>query len=151
MSNVDDDHVLRETINGRSARSLSKELRCSVAEVHAALGRTLPKIDNDLRARHIAIDLQRLDELISVFLKRAIEQKDVPPGMLVVKALERKAALLGLDQPTKFDVVQVTTRHEPRSFDRIREAVYKVAGRPPPPLNRDSDDDDNNKSPEDLH
>jgi hypothetical protein len=29
--------------------------------------------------------------LIAVFLKRAIEQKDVPAGTLVVKALEPKA------------------------------------------------------------
>ena len=62
-----------------------------------------------------------LDELIAVFLKRSIEQKDVPAGMLVVKALERKSLLLGLDQPTKFDVVQVTAKEataELRSHSR---------------------------------
>jgi hypothetical protein len=46
-------------VNGRSARSLEKELCCSVAEIHNALDRTLPTIDNELRARHIALDLQR--------------------------------------------------------------------------------------------
>jgi hypothetical protein len=46
-------------VNSRSARSLEKELCCSVAEIYNALDRTLPTIDNELRARHIALDLQR--------------------------------------------------------------------------------------------
>jgi hypothetical protein len=59
-----DDFILQERLPGRSERSLSKELRCSIAEIHSSLDRTLPKIDNELRARHIALDLMRLDELI---------------------------------------------------------------------------------------
>lgn len=121
-----DDFVLQERLSGRSERSLSKELRCSIAEIQSSLDRALPKINNELRMRYVALDLMRLDELISVFAKRAIEQKDVPSAMLVIKALERRAALVGLDQPTRVDVVQLQTKEAPSGFDRILEAVMRV-------------------------
>ena len=56
-----DDFILQERLAGRSARSIGKELRCTVGEVDASLDRTLPKIDNDARRRYVALDLNRLD------------------------------------------------------------------------------------------
>src|SRR5262249_50378721 len=94
-----DDFILQERLAGRSARSIGKQLSLSVGEVNAALDRTLPHIDNAARLRHISLDLSRLDELLKVFLSRAIEKMDASAGLLVVKILERKSALLGLDQP----------------------------------------------------
>src|SRR5262245_30075939 len=122
-----DDFILQATLDGHSARSLSKQLRCTVGEIHAVLDRVLPMIDNEERMRHIALDLQRLDQLLAVFLERAIKDKDQPSGMLCVKILERKAALLGLDQPTKLDVISITPKQTPDSVDRIREAIERVA------------------------
>src|SRR5262249_53962942 len=92
-----DDFILQETLNGTSARAIAKQLRCTVGEVHSVLGRVLPQIDNEARMRHIALDLERLEQLLVVFLNRAIDDKDQPSGMLCVKILERKAALLGFD------------------------------------------------------
>ena len=94
-----DDFILQERLAGRSARSISKQLRCTVGEVDASLDRTLPKIDNDARRRYVALDLSRLDELLKVFFARAIENVDAQAGLLVVKILERRALLLGLDSP----------------------------------------------------
>jgi len=102
-----DDFILLERLSGRSARSISKELRCTVGEVDAALDRVLPKLDNAARLRHISLDLQRLDALLKTFLARATEAADAQAGLLCVKILERKAALLGLDTPQKLDIVQV--------------------------------------------
>jgi hypothetical protein len=45
--------------------------------------------------------------LLETFYKRAIEKADIQAGLLVVKIFERKAALLGLDAPTKVDIVQL--------------------------------------------
>jgi len=114
-----DDFILQERLAGRSARSISKELRCTVGEVDASLDRTLPKIDNAMRLRHVSLDLQRLDELLKVFFARAIEKADTQAGLVCVKILERKATLLGLDQPLKLDVISVQAEQEPSSFDRI--------------------------------
>ena len=122
-----DDFILQERLAGRSARSISKELRCTIGEVNASLDRTLPKIDNAARRRYVALDLNRLDGLLETFYKRAIEKADTQAGLLVVKILERRALLLGLDSPQKLDVIQLQTQEAPSSFDKIREAIMRVA------------------------
>jgi len=127
-----DDFILQERLSGRSARSISKELRCTVGEVDESLDRTLPKITNEAKRRIIALDLDRLDELLKVFFNRAVEKVDAQAGLLVVKILERKAALLGLDSPQKLDVVQVQAQKEPSQHDRIKEAILRVANSAPP-------------------
>ena len=102
-----DDFILQERLSGKSARAISKQLRCTVGEVNAALDRTLPILDNAARLRHISLDLSRLDELLKVFFALAIEKEDAEAGLLCVKIMERKSALLGLDQPVKLDVISV--------------------------------------------
>src|SRR5215469_5446985 len=127
-----DDFILQERLSGRSARSISKELRCTTAEIDEALDRTLPKITNEAKRRIIALDLDRLDELVKVFFARAIEKVDAQAGLLVVKILERKAALLGLDSPQKLDVVQVQAQKEPSGHEKIKEAILRAANSAPP-------------------
>jgi DNA-directed RNA polymerase specialized sigma24 family protein len=127
-----DDFILQERLSGRSARSISKELHCTTADVDASLDRTLPKITNEAKRRIIALDLDRLDELLKVFFTRAVEKVDAQAGLLVVKILERKAAMLGLDSPQKLDVVQVQAQKEPTQHERIRDAIMRVANSAPP-------------------
>jgi hypothetical protein len=122
-----DDFILQERLSGRSARSISKELRCTVGEVDESLDRTLPKITNEAKRRLIALDLDRLDGLIEVFYKRAVEKVDCQAGLLVVKILERKAALLGLDSPQKLDIVQVQAQAEPSDHEQIKAAILRMA------------------------
>ena len=110
--------ILQERLTGRSARSIAKQLSLPVSEVNAALDRTLPQLDNAARLRHISLDLSRLDGLLETFYKLAIEKQDIQAALCVVKILERKARLLGLDQPTKLDVVQVQA---------LREAIMRIA------------------------
>ena len=73
---VRDDFILQERLSGKSARAISKQLRCTVGEVDASLDRTLPKIDNDARRRYVALDLNRLDALLKTFFALAIEKAD---------------------------------------------------------------------------
>ena len=121
-----DDFILQERLAGRSARSIGKELRCTVGEVDAALDRVLPKLDNAARLRHISLDLQRLDALLKTFFTRATEAVDAQAGLLCVKILERKAALLGLDTPQKLDIVQVQAQEEPQGHDKIFEMIMRI-------------------------
>jgi hypothetical protein len=134
---VRDEFILQERLRGRSARSISKELRCTVGEVDAALDRVLPKLDNAARLRHISLDLQRLDALLKTFLARATEAADAQAGLLCVKILERKAALLGLDTPQKLDIVQVQAQEGPSSFEKIHEMILRIGRR-----GRNGDDED---------
>ena len=107
--------------------------KITVGEVDASLDRSLPKIDNDARRRYVALDLSRLDDLLKVFFARAIENVDAQAGLLVVKILERRALLLGLDSPQKLDIVQVQAQEQPSSsFDKIRDAIMRVAEQAPP-------------------
>jgi hypothetical protein len=122
-----DDFILEQRLGGRSARSISKELRCTVADIDASLDRTLPRITNEAKRRLVALDLNRLDGLIEIFYKRAVEQADAQAGLLVVKILERKAALLGLDSPQKLDIVQMQVPEAPSSHDQIRDAIFELA------------------------
>ena len=122
--------ILQERLSGRSARSISKELHCTTADVDASLDRTLPKITNEAKRRLIALDLDRLDGLIEVFYKRAIEKVDCQAGLLFVKILERRAALLGLDAAQKLDIVQVQAQREPSQHEKIKDAIMTMAKGP---------------------
>jgi hypothetical protein len=129
---VRDDYILQERLSGRSARTISKQLRCTVGEINASLDRTLPTIDNDARRRHVSLDLNRLDGLLETFYKRAIENVDAQAGLLCVKIMERKAAMLGLDSPQQLDIVQVQAQKEPSQHDRIVAAINQMWEQMPP-------------------
>ena len=125
-----DDFILQERLSGRSARSIGKQLNLTVGEVNASLDRSLPQIDNEARRRYVALDLNRLDGLMETFYKRAIEKADAQAGLLVVKILERRALLLGLDSPQKLDIVQVQAQQAPSRHERIRAAIFGMARGP---------------------
>ena len=116
-----DDFILQERLSGKSARAISKQLRCTVGEVDAALDRVLPKIDNAARQRHVSLDLNRLDGLLETFYKRAIENVDAQAGLLCVKIMERKAAMLGLDALSSSTSCRCRRRKSPRSTRRLRK------------------------------
>jgi hypothetical protein len=70
--------------------------------------------------------------LLETFYKRAIEGVDAQAGLLVVKILERKANLLGLDSPQKLDIIQVQAEQAPSSYDKIHAAIMGMVEREPP-------------------
>ena len=127
---VRDDFILQERLSGKSARSISKQLRCTVGEVNDALDRVLPTLDQAARLRHIALDVNRLDALVEVFYKRAMEKGDTQAGLCVVKILERKAALLGLDAAQRIDLA-VEPKQAESSFDKIYRAIMNVVEQAP--------------------
>lgn len=124
--NSHDDFILQERLSGRSARSISKQLNLAISEVNASLDRTLPMIDNAARRRHISLDLSRLDGLLETFYKLAVEKADDKAGLVVVKILERKSALLGLDSPHKVDIVQLQAQRTPSNHEKIKAAVMRL-------------------------
>src|SRR5262249_12083066 len=130
MSDNQDDHILEQTLHGRSTRVLSRELKLSAVQVAKGLDRALGPLDNDMKRRAVLVDLHRLEVLIGVFFEKA-KAGCVQSALLVTKALERNSCLLGLDNPVKYDF-RVEATEAPKSFDRIKEAVYRIArGQPP--------------------
>ena len=133
-----------ELVNKRVAR-IARDQGSSVAEVNAALDRHPIELDRDKYLRRtLALELHKLDELEEAFHSKAILNRDVAAGALLVKIYERRATLLGLNPPTGHAVaiIQNPPADQPNSFDRIRAAVDQLmhddkSGEPAKP-----DDDD---------
>ena len=136
-----DDFVLRERLLGRSARSIGKQLKLTFGEINKSLDRVLPQVDNSERLRQISLDLNRLEALLETFQKRAIEMKDNNAALVCIKICERKSMLLGLDQPSRIDVLQIRTEQAPDSYDQIEAALLRVARKRPAALTDGPPDD----------
>jgi len=122
-----DDVLVEERLAGRSVLAIAKRHRCSSSEVEAVVDRRLDfKLDNNNRLRAIKLDVTRLEALMLPFFERATKERDVAAGTLVVKILERRALLLGLDSPVRIDVTQVEAQEAPTRHEKIRDALMSL-------------------------
>jgi hypothetical protein len=124
-----DDLILEERLVGRSVPAIAKQYRCASSEVEAVIDRRLNyDLNNDMRLKAIKLDVARLEALMVPFFERATKDTDVAAGTLCCKLLERRALLLGLDQPTqsRVDVYQIEAQQAPSSYERIREAIMSL-------------------------
>lgn len=112
MNDDRDDALLEQRLAGHSARNIARQHRCTPADVDAAVD-ALPEIDNVFRVRSLKLALEQLDRLMIPFWNRAVVDKDVAAGMLVVKILERKSDLLGINSPTRIDPVSLAIAAQP--------------------------------------
>ena len=116
-------------LNNRRVHALAKAHDCTVAQVHDALDQHPVSTDRDTFLRRtLALELMRLDQLEMAFQDKAIRDKDVSSGLLLIKVAERRQVLLGLAAPAG-RVVNVV--HEPvvqrqTSTERIRSALDRI-------------------------
>jgi hypothetical protein len=125
-----DEAIVERRLSGRSVRSIAKQFGCSPDVVEAAIDRRLGDgLSNDARRRAIILDAARLDALLVPFFEKAtsdtVDASSVAAGTLCCKLLERRASILGLDQPTqsRVDVYQVEAQQAPSSYDEIHAAI----------------------------
>jgi hypothetical protein len=124
-----DDLILEERLAGKSVRTIAKRHRCLTSEVEAAIDRRLDyEIDNAMRLKAVKLDAARLEALIEPFFERPTKDRDVAAGTLCCKLLERRALLLGLDQPTqsRVDVYQIEAQQAPTSYEKITAAIMSL-------------------------
>ena len=86
------------------------------------------------------MELIELDQLQQAFRDRAVEDRDVGSGLLLLKVAERRATLLGKNAP-QGHAVQII-QHEPAaaqtSTEEIRAAIDRIRGKSlPKPNERD--------------
>jgi hypothetical protein len=76
--------------------------------------------------RTLALELLRLDELEEAFRDKAIVDRDVAAGVLLVKVAERRATLLGMNAPIghAVQVIQHDPPNKPTSTERIAAPVH---------------------------
>jgi hypothetical protein len=115
-----------ELINKR-VHAIARAHDCTVDDVHAALDRHPLELDRDAYLRRtLALELIRLDQLEMAFGSKALVDRDVASGVLMVKIAERRATLLGLNAPLGHAVhvvVQHPPAHHETSTDKIERAL----------------------------
>src|SRR5215471_16512824 len=122
-----------DNIVNKRVRRIARDHSCTVDDVNAALDRHPIELDRDrFLKRSLAMELVELDELRHAFRDKALVDRDVAAGSLMVKIAERTATLLGLNPPLGH-AVQVI-QHEPlehkTSTDRIHAMLDRIASGP---------------------
>ena len=131
-----------DLVNKR-VRALAADHGLTVPETLAALDKHPIELDRDqFLRRTLALELIELDQLQQAFRDKALEDRDVGSGLLLLKVAERRATLLGMNAP-QGHAVQII-QHEPAaaqtSTDKIRAAVDRIRGRSlPKPESGDPD------------
>jgi hypothetical protein len=125
MDERDQDKIIH-----RAVRRIADDFGCTVAEVNALLDRHPIEVDRDKYLKRVlALQLLQLDELEEAFHDKAIVDRDVPSGVLLIKAQERRATLLGLNPPIghAVRVVSHPPENKPTSTDKIEAALKALS------------------------
>jgi len=122
----------QDLIIHKRVRRIADDYGCTIAEVHAVLDHHPIEIDRDkYLKRTLALELLRLDELEEAFRDKAIVDRDVASGALLVRIAERRATLLGLNPPLGHAVqlIQHEPENKPSSTERLRAAIDRIRGK----------------------
>src|SRR5215467_15514016 len=119
-----DEAVAEAITSGRSLRLVRKEFSLTEGELDAVLERLWP-VSTEARIRMIKHDVGCLQKLIEKFYEKALGG-DVNSAAVVVKAWERKAALLGLDAVQRIDLQIIRPPDAPSQYDRITAALMSL-------------------------
>src|SRR5215471_10057706 len=121
-----DDAIVGALVAGRSVRVVQREFGLTVVELDQALERCFP-LDTAARLRTIRADLGRPDRLIEKFYLEAIAgDGDVNSATLVVKAWERKSALLGLDAVQRIDLQIINPPQQGPRHEKVRQVIMNL-------------------------
>src|SRR5215469_14167131 len=131
-----------ELVNKR-VHAIARAHDCTIDQVNAALDRHPIELDRDrFLKRTLALELMRLDQLEMAFEGKAIKDRDPAAGALMVKILEGRATLLGLN-PAQGHAVQIVqhapTEQPSSSTDRALAILDRIAAKPKPDEPEDSE------------
>jgi hypothetical protein len=116
----------RDLILNHRVRRIADNYHCGVAAVNAVLDHHPIEIDRDkYLKRELALELLHLDEIEEAFREKALEDRNVAAGTLLVKIAERRATLLGMNAPIghALAIVQHPPKHQETSVDRIERVL----------------------------
>ena len=116
-------------LTNRRVCAIARTYGYSVDEVHAALDRHPIELDRDkYLKRTLALELMRLEQLEMAFEGKALRDRDVASGVLMVKIAERRATLLGLNPPLghAVQVIQHVPEYQKSTTDEIEAAIDRI-------------------------
>jgi len=82
------------------------------------------------RATQLALEVSRLELLENVFVRRAISHAHAGTEALVVKLSQHKLALLGLNQPMRFDLQVAVQPYQESSTEHLRHVLDELKAEP---------------------
>jgi len=119
--------IVNAAVAGLSHTQIAKHFHTTTAAVRSALDQhAVATLTPAARASLLALQIERLKQLQSHFMRYAIENNDPAAGTLVAKLGQRLAALAGLDQPqqVRMDVINHLQEPDTRSnTQKMLEAV----------------------------
>jgi hypothetical protein len=96
-------------VKGKSEAEVCTMLGCTVPDIHRALDRAAQAaMTPAARVRHIYLDAARMERAQQIFLP-LMEGADDKAAMIVIRAQERKATLLGSNAPLRVDPIVLAT------------------------------------------
>ena len=121
-----------DELTNKRVHAIAKAHDCTIDDVHLALAEHPIERNRDkYLKRTLALELMRRDQLEMAFEGKALRDRDVAAGALMVKIAERRATLLGLNPPIGHAVAVVQQpAHEQGSTDRIHAILDRIAAGP---------------------
>src|SRR5262245_27003528 len=114
--------AFRLRLAGVAPRRIAEELGCTVKQVEELLASMCPAVSPELRERTRQLELARLDELQRAHYAAALAG-GATATMVVLKIMERRSRMLGLDVPTRIEAVQLL---EPPARETSTERIRRV-------------------------
>jgi hypothetical protein len=145
--------VYEARFKGESLRSICKQFGLSIAEVNAAIDRTMLRVDNGFRAREHAISVDQVIRSKSEAVTMVLDKNEQATVRLAAMHAQAKldlrlGQLLGTDAPMKVDPIALIEAGKPAktSTDRIEEVIERLVAEGPSPTSRDADPAERAKS-----
>jgi hypothetical protein len=126
-----DAKILALRLAGVSIRQIAAEFKLTNNAVLESLDRSLPCLDDHTRARYLRESLAELDQLKSWWHLRS--RDSAVAAQISLRIAERRACLLGLDQPAnmRVEIIGQQTADSPNSTQQLLDALNAVAAEPP--------------------
>lgn len=129
--------ILREAVEGRSARQIAEARGLTTQEVNRVLDREAAEmLSGEGTRRMIAVESERLNQMKQKLWNRYMTDGDNASAALFIKASERHASMLGHNHPAGH-VVQVIghlshSTTGPTTTQSMLETVRALRGEAPP-------------------
>lgn len=126
-----DSEIFQLRLQGQTVRAIAENYNVTVDEVRAALRRMIAGMTPKYRADLVELENERLDAMMQNIFDQA-QRGSMDHIDTVLKIMDRRAKLLGLDAPVKTshttDAEKDGTEGKPTSSDRMLERIRKIRG-----------------------
>lgn len=122
-----DREVFAKRLSGMSMKNIAHEYGCAVEDIHESVVRMLGAVTPSMRVEMIALELDRIDELHASWWDKA--KTDEAACALVLKMMERRARLLGIDKsPTDDTSFNEQIRNREKSTAAWERGIALLCG-----------------------